>query len=370
MNLKDLHLIQNVKKGDPLCELVNPQTGTPGMTVNGKEIPGKPGVTAKLPDAKNVTYSADRNQIFAAIDGMVMWLENAVHVEPSYVVQDVDASVGNIRFNGSVVVQGEVGDGYEIHAGEDIVIASTVGKVILEAGGNIKIAGGIMGQEEAMIIAKGMIHAKFIQDAHVISDKEIVVEGYIRNSLVSALGPLIIKSPNGFITTSQVSSDTCVYCHTVGQETADEKTVVSIGRSPVLHREQKRMKEEVLERIQEFIRFQSSLAKLRVLKATSELSRQQEALYNKILDGMETLRRILKEQNAKIIEIVEKIHKTHQGNIYIEGALYDQTDINIGMTSMTITGTKSGVHFYLKDGEIKEAEFTMAPEVKKILESG
>jgi uncharacterized protein (DUF342 family) len=369
VNLKDLHLIQNVKKGDPLCELVNPQPGTPGMTVKCEEIPGKLGVSAKLPGAKNVTYSADRNQIFAAIGGMVIWLENAVNVEPSYVVHDVDASVGNIRFNGSVVVQGEVGDGYEIHAGEDIVIATTVGKVVLEAGGNIKIAGGIMGQEEAMITANGMIHAKFIQDAHVISEKEIVVDGYIRNSLVSAIGPVIIKNPNGFITTSQVSSDSCVYCHTVGQETAGEKTVISIGRSPVLHREQHRMKEEISEKIQKFIRFQSSLAKLRLLKATSELSNQQEALYNKILDSMETLRRILNQQNAKIIEIVDKIHKTHQGNIYIEGAVYDQTDINIGIASTTITGTKSGVHFYLKDGEIKEGEFTLAPVVKKILES-
>ena len=370
VNLKDLHLIKNVKKGDALCELISPQPGKPGISVKGEEILGKPGVSPKLPGAKNVTYSADRNQIFAAIDGMVVWLENAVNVEPTYVVHDVDASVGNIRFNGSVVVQGEVGDGYEIHAGEDITIASTVGKVVLEAGGNIKIAGGIMGQEEAMITAKGMIHAKFIQDAHVKSDKEIIVDGYIRNSLISAIGPVIIKNPNGFITTSQVSSDSCVYCHTAGQETADEKTVISIGRSPVLHREQQQMKEEIFERIQEFIRFQSSLAKLRVLKATSELSRQQEALYNKIIEGMGTIRRILNEQNAKIIEIVEKIHQTHQGNIYIEGTVYDQTDINIGMTSTTITGTKSGVHFYLKDGEIKESEFTMAPEVKKILESG
>ena len=123
VNLKDLHLIQNVKKGDALCELISPQPGKPGMNGEGRGNPGKTGISAKLPGAKNVTYSADRNQIFAAIDGMVVWLENAVNVEPSYVVHDVDASVGNIRFNGSVVVQGEVGDGYEIHAGEDIVIA-------------------------------------------------------------------------------------------------------------------------------------------------------------------------------------------------------------------------------------------------------
>ncbi len=370
VNLRDLNLIQNVKKGDPLCELIPPRPGKPGVTVKGEEIAGKPGAAAKLPGAKNVTYSSDRNQIFAAIDGMVVWLENAINVEPSYVVHDVDASVGNIRFNGSVVVQGEVGDGYEIHAGENITIASTVGKVILEAGGDIIIAGGIMGQEEAMITANGKIHARFIQDAHVISEKEIIVDGYIRNSLVSAIGPVIVKNSNGFITTSKVSSDICVYCHTIGQETAGGKTVISIGRSPVLHREQLRIKDEIADKIDEFQKFQSSLTKLRTLKATSELSRQQEMLYTKILDAMETLRKILTTQNAKIMEIVEKIHKTHQGNIYIEGTVYDQTDINIGLLGMTITGSKSGVHFYLKDGEIKEAEFTLAPEVKKLLESG
>lgn len=370
VNLKDLNLIQNVKKGDPLCELIPPQPGKSGTSVKGEEIVGKPGVAAKLPSAKNVTYSADRNQIFAALDGMVVWLENAVNIEPSYVVHDVDASVGNIRFNGSVVVQGEVGDGYEIHAGENITIASTVGKVVLEAGGEIIISGGIMGQEEAMITANGKIHARFIQDAHVISEKEIIVDGYIRNSLVSAIGPVIVKNPNGFITTSKVSSDACVYCHTIGQEAADEKTVISIGRSPVLHREQIRIKEEITERIQEFLKFQASLAKLRILKSTSELSRQQEGLYTKILDAMETLRKMLIQQNSKIIEITEKIHKTHQGNIYIEGTVFDSTDINIGMHSMTIKGSKSGVHFYLKDGEMKEAEFTLAPEVKKLLESG
>jgi uncharacterized protein (DUF342 family) len=193
-----------------------------------------------------------------------------------------------------------------------------------------------------MITANGKIHARFIQDAHVISEKEIIVDGYIRNSLVSAIGPVIAKNSNGFITTSKVASDLCVYCHTIGQETAGGKTVISIGRSPVLHREQLRIKDEIADKIDEFQKFQSSLTKLRTLKATSELSRQQEMLYTKILDAMETLRKILTTQNAKIMEIVEKIHKTHQGNIYIEGTVYDQTDINIGLLGMTITVPNQG----------------------------
>lgn len=370
VNLRDLNLIQNVKKGDILCELISPISGKSGMSVKGEELPSKPGKEAKLPSGKNVTTSADRNHMYSAIDGMVLWLENAVNVEPCYVVHDVDASVGNIRFNGSVVVQGEVGDGYEIHANEDITIATTVGRVVLEAGGNIKIAGGILGQEKAIITANGNIHTKFIQDAHVKSEKEIVVNDYIRNSLVSAMGPVVIKNANGFIATSKVSSDCWIYCHTAGQEDAGVETELSIGHSPILHQEQKRIKEDIAEKIEDLLKLQSSLSKLRVLKATSELSRQQEMLYNKILDTIETLRLTLTQQNAKIMEIVEKIHKTYQGNIYIEGTVHERTNIYIGMASKIITGAQNGVHFYLKEGQITEAEFALVSDVKKVLESG
>jgi len=370
VNLRDLNLIQNVKKGDILCELIPPAAGMPGMSVKGEEIPSKPGKEAKMPAGKNITTSADRSHMYSAIDGMVLWFENAVNVEPCYVVHDVDASVGNIRFNGSVVVQGEVGDGYEIHAGEDITIATTVGNVILEAGGNIKIGGGILGQEKAVITANGRIHTRFIQDAHVKSEKDIIVDGYIRNSLVSAVGPVLVKNSNGFIVTSKVSSDSWIYCHTVGQEDAGVETELSIGHSPVLQKEGERLKEEIAGKIPDFLKLQSSLSKLRVLKSTSELSRQQEMLYEKILEAMLTLRKNLSQKNALILEIAEKIHRTHQGNIYIEGTLHDRTDIHIGLANMTNKGTKAGVHFYLKDGQISEAEFVMAPDVKKLLESG
>lgn len=369
VNLRDLHLIQNVKKGDVLCEVVGPAIGKSGLSVKGEEMPSKEGTHAKMPSAKNVTYSADRTQMFAAIDGMVQWADNAVNVEPVYTVHDVDASVGNIRFNGSVVVQGEVGDGYEIHAGEDITIASTVGRVILEAGGSIRIAGGILGQEKAIITANGPIHARFIQDAHVKSEKEIVVNDYIRNSMVSAIGPVVIKNASGFIATSKVSSDCWIYCNTVGQEDAGAETELSIGHSPVLHQEQVRLREEIEEKSQDFLKLQSSLSKLRVMKTTSELTRQQEMLYEKILEAMETLRKTLTQQNSKIQEITEKIERTYQGNIYVEGKVFDRTSLRIGMASRTITGMQERVHFYLKDGQIAEAEFTLVPDVKKILEA-
>lgn len=370
VNLRDLNLIQNVKKGDVLCELIPPQAGKSGMTVKGEEIPGKTCAHAKLPGGQNVSFSADHTKIFSTIDGMVAWVDPTIIVDHVYVVDMVDANVGNIRFNGSVVVNGEVGDGYEIHAGEDITIAMSVGRVVLNAGGSIKIAGGILGQDKAIINAGGKIRVRFIQDApHVKSDAEIVVDDYIRNSMVTAVGPIVVKNQNGWIDTSTISSECWICCPTIGYETSAVETNLCIGHNPILHQERERLKEEIVYKISEFLKLQSSLAKLRALKILDQMSQQQEALYNKILDSIERFRNILTRHDTRIGEITQNINKVYAGNIYIEGIVNDNTNVTIGTATKKITNAKARVHFFLKDNEIVESEFVMVPEIKKVLGS-
>ena len=62
-----------------------PETGKRGTTVKGEEIPGKVGYPAKLPSGKGIEVSPDGNKLLAAIDGMVVWSDTEVNVEPVYV---------------------------------------------------------------------------------------------------------------------------------------------------------------------------------------------------------------------------------------------------------------------------------------------
>lgn len=370
VNLRDLNLIQNVKKGDILCELVPPETGASGKTVKGEEILGKMGAHAKLPGGQNVSFSADHTTILSAMDGMVTWADSSIIVDHVYVVDTVDANVGNIRFNGSVVVNGEVGDGYEIHASEDITIAMSVGRVVLNAGGNITINGGVLGQDVTTIDAGGKIRVRFIQDTpHVKSGANIVVDDYIRNSVVTAVGPIAVKNQNGWIDTSTISSECWIYCPTIGYETSAVETNLCIGHNPILIQERGRLREDIVYKISEFLKLQSSLAKLRALKTMNQMSQQQEALYNKILDTIERLRNTLTMHDTRIGEITENINRVYAGNIYIEGIINENTNINIGVVSKKITSAKARVHFFLNEGEIAESEFAMVPDIKKALES-
>lgn len=369
VNLRELNIIQNVKKGDILCELIPPVTGKNGITVKGEVIPGKEGTPATLPQGQNVSLSGDHSNLLAAIDGMVIWKDESVIVNHEYVVDAVDGNVGNIHFNGSVVVNGEVGDGYEIHAKKDITIAMSVGRIILEAGGNITVNGGILGQDFAKISAGGNLKCRFIQDSNVKVEGGIIVEDYIRNSMVSAVGPVAVRNQKGWIDTSAVSSECWIYCPTIGYEVTAVETNLSIGHSPVLHKEREGLMSDIVERISDFLKLQSSLSKLRVLKQTSELNHQQETLYNKILDTIDKIRTTLGAYETQIGELTEKIEKTYAGNIYIDGIINEHTNIHIGLSTRKITSPMTRVHFFLNEGNIMDAEFMLAPEVKQFLES-
>ena len=369
VNIKDMNLIQNVTAGDVLCELIPPETGKRGTTVKGEEIPGKVGYPAKLPSGKGIEVSPDGNKLLAAIDGMVVWSDTEVNVEPVYVVDKVDSSTGNIRFNGSVVVNGEVGDGYEVHALEDVTVAMSVGRVTITAGGNIRIAGGILGQEKAQVTAQGSIHVKFVQDAHVRARKEIVVDDYIRNSEITAGGPVVVRSPNGWITGSSVSSESWIYCHTIGHEANPVSTRLIIGHNPALLTEREQAKDVLVERIGDFLKLQASLVKLRILKTKGSLTKQQEALYTKILDAAETVKNNLYSIDARIRDLTDKINAVFSGNIYIDGVANEGTIIMIGKAIREIEQPRVKTQFSLRNNEILETEFVMLQEIKELLES-
>jgi len=367
INLRELNLIRNVKKDDRLCDIQAAQRGTPGINVYGKAVLTKDGRHPRIPKGENVVLSDDGSKLLAAIDGMVVWDGVNIHVQPVYIVDVVDAGVGNIHFNGTVIVNGEVGDGYEIHAGHDIVIAMSVGPVILEAQGNIRINGGILGSQKGVIKAGGDIELKFIQDAQVSAGGTIIVDEYIRGGQVSAIGPLIVKNPQGGISASTVSSETWIYAHSIGSEQAPVPVWLIVGHDPGLPKKKEGYIEDIYTSVKDFLKLYSSLVKLRRLKQKYDLSKDHEALYAKILSAMNRLKTHLVATDEEIGKITEKIQQVYGGFIYVEGTLYEGTTIQIGNASLHIDSPRTATQFSLMDGQLTESPYTVKPEIKTLL---
>ena len=117
VDYKEVIRLNNVKKGQPLATRIPPTKGVPGTAVTGEEIPSKPGKEAHFKVGKNVVVNAEKTAMYA-LDGLLTKTEKGkINVFPVYEINgDVDYSIGNIDFVGTVVIRGNVLTGFRIKA--------------------------------------------------------------------------------------------------------------------------------------------------------------------------------------------------------------------------------------------------------------
>lgn len=147
IDYRDLGDIFVVRAGDPLMLRHRATTGTPGTTVLGASIPPKPGkevmFATKLTGVAPSPENPDLLQ--AAQTGQPVVVKDGAIVEPVFTLPAVNMASGNINFDGSVVIKGDVGAGMTVKASGDIEVGGVVETAHLEAGGNIVIKGGALG---------------------------------------------------------------------------------------------------------------------------------------------------------------------------------------------------------------------------------
>ncbi len=113
VNYRELNTICRVKKGELLARLTPADKGADGKNVCGETISAKPVRTLQLEYGKNIILSEDHLEIRSAVTGHVMLVEGKVFVSDVYdVPADVDHSTGNIKYDGSVFVHGNVRGGF------------------------------------------------------------------------------------------------------------------------------------------------------------------------------------------------------------------------------------------------------------------
>lgn len=188
VDFKELNRLQNVVEGQILAKKAPAGQGTDGRTVLGKLIPAKAGRDVEFGIGKNVKLSDDKNSLIAECNGQVLLTGGKVNVEPVYVVQgDVNMkSGGNIVHLGSVVVRGNVEDGFKIKASGNIEVMGTVGKCLMDAEGDIVVHQGITGKNEGKIICGKTLWSKFIENSIIDSGENVVASDGIINSQVDA----------------------------------------------------------------------------------------------------------------------------------------------------------------------------------------
>jgi uncharacterized protein (DUF342 family) len=235
VNFKDLNIIQNVVENQPLAVKIAAEKGKDGKNIKGVMLFAKDGKDIPLPLGKNVHLGEDGVTIVADINGQVLLVNNKINVEPVYTVDGgVNLKSGNVEFLGTVIINGDVEDGFLVKAAGNIEVNGTVEKARLESEGNIIVTQGITGKGEGVVKAGHSVWAKFIENAVVETGDLVVVSDGIINSRVDAANRVLCQGKRAAIVGGQVRAREEINAKTLGSPVSGTETVLETGFDPRL----------------------------------------------------------------------------------------------------------------------------------------
>jgi hypothetical protein len=283
-----------------------------------------------------------------------------IKVEPTLSVKGIDLSTGNLEFEGSVNISGDVKSGMKIKVTGDLIIGGTVEAAEIHAGGNITIRGGIIGHGEkvpegnarhdaAHISSGGNVSARFVENARIEAGDSILVGEVVQNSELMATNHVIVGkqgSRKGHIVGGITQATQFIKAIVVGSP-AGVRTEIQTGLHPVLH---------------------SSINNLEI--KLEKLNKEKEELERALNYARETPGRVNAETLQKITNTVEKLeldietytqekssleerlNLTANARVVVERQIFGGVVVHIGHQMWQAKDDKDGGTFFIMDGEI------------------
>ena len=311
---------------------------------------------AVLKYGNNIELSEDGMTIVSLVDGHVELVEGSVFVSDMLEVENVDNSTGNIDYEGSVQINGNVSTNFEVKARGDIVVKGVVEGATLRADGNIIIARGMNGMGKGSLSAGGNIVAKFLENANAQADGYVASES-ILHSRIMAGGEINVDGKRGFITGGRVCATGGINVKTLGSEMGAD-TIVEVGADPKIKNRIAQLQKLIEEDTKTLQTVQPVLVAAKQ-KVTQGIKLSQEQLKNiqslAIVNQQKS--EAIKANQTELNELMEQAGNTTEARIRVKGMVYPGTKICIGDVSMTVQKNTHYCRFVRERGDVKVAPY-------------
>jgi len=327
VDFKELNLIQNVVEGQVLARKIPPERGESGRTVTGKLLPAKDGKDCEIQVGKNVRLSEDGMSALAEINGQVVITADKINVEPVYTVEgDVNLKTGNILFLGTVVVRGNVEDGFSVKAAGNIEVMGSVGKSDMDAEGDIIVHQGIAGKSTGKILCAHSVFARFIENATVEAGENVIVSDGIINSYIIANKKIICKGKRAAIVGGHLRASEEINAKILGSVSGSE-TILEVGNDPKSKERLdvlKQKREELLKASDDINLNLGTLVNLKKMNKT--LPEEKEKYYQELM----TRKKEVEEELEKIKNETEEL-KNYLSGLKINGKICSSSTVYPGV---------------------------------------
>ncbi len=261
VDMRNLGDVICVKIGTDLLRRLPPTRGRAGFSVTGTKIDAKEGDWIKFRPGDGTALSdSDENLMVAAITGMPKFKNEKMWVDDTFICTGVNVGSGNIKYDGAVLVNGDVTEKMSIIAEGDVTINGFVESAYIQAGGDIIITEGAMGkvndsstEYSTKLVSKGSIHIQHGQGLDINCSGSVTVGRQLAYSRIVCGGSVTvgpIDNPNGNLFACEIQSHDAVVAGTLGAVSGSNLSIdFSNGFNSLLER--KDTLDELLKQIKE-----------------------------------------------------------------------------------------------------------------------
>ena len=351
VDYRELDSINTVNAGDVLAEIIPPTEGEEGIMVSGDTIPYIKGKTPKLRYGKNITPSLDGLQFKSEINGLVEFKDGKINVSELLVVENIDNSIGNVNFDGNVIVNGDILNGFTLISGSSVEVKGAVEGGYIECEGDVLIRQGIQGYNRLTINTKGNLCTKFIENADINAGENITSEA-IMHSNVSSKSNILVLGKKGLIVGGICRSKYEIRARIIGSTMATT-TVLEVGIDPEIKLKYDELQASLKSSRDNFDKINQSLKVLEVLKKSDKLDNRKLELYNNLIKASITLKNDIIRYENEINNVNNQIDNLSKGQVKVLDTVYPGVKIVIGNSFMYIRDEMKRCTFYREDGEIR-----------------
>ena len=356
VDFRNLNLIKPVKQGQPLARKVPAALGIPGINLYGQPVPAPDGADIELPLGLNTQASpSDPATVIASVSGFLQSKDGKLHVNECFVVDgSIDFSTGNIEYDQSAMIRGDVADGFSVKVGGALEVGGGVGEAKLLTGGDVLIKKGFVGSGHGLLSSKGSVTVGFASNQTIRAHGSIVLEKESFNcqlwsrKSVSVYGPLV-----GGLAMASIEID----CRVAGNDLGT-KTEIEAGMDYVLHENKALLEEKIKELTAHLAKVTQKLSRFReAYRMRKRFSSSEAKMMLELRDMQEKIQARLPELEKRKQEVMERIRRGYGQEgicVKVEKKVNPGVVIKVGPEIFRVQEEMAGPKIFLfKEGRIK-----------------
>lgn len=359
VDFKELNLIQNVAAGQKLAQKIPAERGKGGKTLFGRYLEATNGKDIKVEVGSNVHFDSDGLTMLSDIAGQVLLINNRVTVEPVLTLdKGVNIKTGNIKFVGSVIIKGNVDDGFDVEASGNIDVSGTVGKSRIKAGGNIVVQSGIFGRDEGYVTCDKSLWAKFIQATKVEVEENIFVTDSIMNSDVVAMKNIVLNGKKAQITGGELMATEEICAKNIGSAGGTE-TVLRVGFDPRAKKRLDELQEKQTGMVKELESVEMDIATLENQKQIRRtLPQEKEENLMRLKERQLDINDEMTKMSEEITQLQDRLRELKSvGKVKASGTVFGGTKIFVRDAKEELHNEIKAATFYYEDTIVKVGKY-------------